>query len=58
MPFSVGQSVTQHPGTSGEAARKALKIDRSKWSPAVAKAIAGKRIRKEGEKRSTKCWGA
>jgi hypothetical protein len=55
---SITAYVTQHPGTSGEAARKALKIDRNKWSPAVAKAIAGKRIRKEGEKRSTKYWGA
>ena len=55
---SITAYVTQHPGTSGEAARKALKIDRNKWSPAVAKAIAEKRIRKEGEKRSTKYWGA
>ena len=53
---SITAYVRQHPGTSGEAARKALKIERSQWSPAVSKAITEKKIRKEGERRSTKYW--
>jgi hypothetical protein len=53
---SIVAYVRQHPATSGEAARKSLGIDRNKWSPSVAKAIESKKLRKQGERRSTKYW--
>jgi hypothetical protein len=53
---SIVAYVQKHPGTSGEAARKSLGIDRNKWSPSVAKAIEAKKLRKQGERRSTKYW--
>jgi hypothetical protein len=45
-----------HPGTSGELTRKALGIARPRWSKAAARAVAAGKLRKEGERRSTKYW--
>jgi hypothetical protein len=48
--------VRSHPGTTGEAARKALGFGKEKWSYYVRKAIAGKGLRKGGQRRATRYW--
>jgi hypothetical protein len=45
-----------HPGSSGEATRKTLGITKPRWSKAAARAVASGKLRKEGERRSTKYW--
>ncbi len=47
-----------HPGTTGEAARKALGLPKHTWSTMAAKAVAQGKLRKEGNRRSTKYWAA
>ncbi len=46
--------VKDHPGCSGEAARKELGLPRGKWNTTVKKAIATGQLRKEGQKRATR----
>jgi hypothetical protein len=48
--------VRAHPGTSGEAARKALGVPATRWNRAVPQALAEKKIRRVGKKRGTKYW--
>jgi hypothetical protein len=45
-----------HPGTTGEAARKALGLPKHTWSNMAAKAVAQGRLRKEGDRRATRYW--
>jgi len=42
-----------HPGTTGEAARKALGLPKHTWS---TRAVAQGTLRKEGDRRSTRYW--
>jgi hypothetical protein len=48
--------VKDHPGTSGEEARTALGIEKSRWSTYLVRALAAKQLRKEGSFRNTKYW--
>ena len=48
--------VKSHPGTGGEAVRKALGLPRDRWAYYVTKALSAKQLRKEGQKRATKYW--
>jgi hypothetical protein len=42
-----------HPGQRADEARSALRIDRNAWKPAVAKLIAERKIRKQGDRGSS-----
>jgi len=48
--------VKSHPGTGGEAVRKALGFAKDRWAYYVTKALGAKLLRKEGQKRATKYW--
>jgi hypothetical protein len=45
-----------HPGITGEGARKALGLRKNRWNTCIARGIKGGKVRKEGEKRSTRYW--
>jgi hypothetical protein len=45
-----------HPGITGEGARKALGLEKNRWNTCVARAIKDGKVRKEGERRSTRYW--
>ncbi len=45
-----------HPGTTGEVARKALGLQKHTWTTMAAKAVAEGKLRKQGERRSTRYW--
>jgi len=47
-----------HPGTTGEAARRSLGREKNRWNTCVARAILDGKIRKQGERRSTRHWTA
>jgi len=47
-----------HPGTSGEAARNSLGLEKNRWNTCVYRALRDGKIRKDGERRSTRYWAA
>ena len=48
--------IKSHPGITGEAARKALDMQKHTWSTMAARGVAEGKLRKEGERRSTRYW--
>jgi ATP/maltotriose-dependent transcriptional regulator MalT len=48
--------VKAHPGQAGEVVRKAVGLDRNKWSPALRHAVAARLVTRKGEKRPAKYW--
>jgi hypothetical protein len=45
-----------HPGSSGEAARHALGLEKNRWNTCVYRALRDGQIKKRGDRRSTKYW--
>jgi hypothetical protein len=53
---SIVAFVKAHPGSASEEIRSELSIPRSHWQRPVAMALASKKLRKKGEKRSTRYY--
>lgn len=48
--------VKAHPGQPGEVIRKAVGLDRARWSPALRHCIDAQLLSRRGEKRAAKYW--
>lgn len=45
-----------HAGVTGEVARKSLGLEKNRWNTCVYRGIRDGKIRKDGERRSTRYW--
>jgi hypothetical protein len=55
---AIVRRIAGHPGTTGEDARKALGLEKNRWSTCLRIALDAGRVRRVGEGRSTRYWAA